>query len=134
MSKLPLAVVAAVIVVLAVIFFFSESKTIFKSEPTIDAEFDITIFHTKYEPNSISVKQDDLVKLNVLTAEGTSDYMHSITIDEYNINKRITSETTPETITFKADKKGTFSAYCGKCIDGPFGRDVPDKRMTLVVN
>jgi len=86
------------------------------------------------KPSTIQVSQGDLVRLNVLTAPDTSSLMHGITIDDYGINELATSDTTPTVIKFTADKKGTFSAYCGTCLDGPFGRDVPDKRLTLIVN
>lgn len=131
MSKLPLIAVTALIIILAAIFFFPD-KVSFLEEPA--AEFNITIFNTKYEPSSISVPQGTRVQFNVVNAKGTGTYNQGITIDEYGINKVAVSETTPETVTFVADKKGVFSAYCGTCLDGPFGRDVPDKRLTLIVN
>ncbi len=133
MSKALLVAIIAAIIILSAVFFWPEGRLPFSKEESAE-EFSVIIFHTRYEPSSISVKQGSLVKLNVLTAEGTSTYMHGITIDDYGINQLVTSETSPTAITFKADRKGTFAAYCGTCPNGPFGREHPDIRMTIIVN
>lgn len=133
MSKALLVVIIAAIVVLSAVFFWPEGRLPFSKEESAE-EFSVTIFHTRYEPNTISVKQGSLVRLNVLAAEGTSSHMHGIAIDDYGINELAASETTPKAITFKADRKGTFTAYCGTCAEGPFGREHPDIRMTIIVN
>jgi len=133
MSRFALVIVAAVIVILALTFLLPGGKVnVFKKEQA--GEFNVTIFHTRYEPNSISVNHGELVRLNVVTAKGTASYMHGITIDEYGISKLVTSETIPEAIEFVAEKKGTFQIYCGTCDQGPFGREHPDIRLTLTVN
>ncbi len=128
-----MAAAVVAIVILAAVFFWPSGKMPFRSNEKAE-EFNITILHTRYEPNSISVKQGSLVKLNVLTAEGTSNHMHGITIDGYGINELAASETTPKAIAFRADQKGTLTAYCGTCADGPFGREHPEIRMTIIVN
>ncbi len=133
MSKVLLAILVIALVILAAIFFWPEGSSPFGRNEEV-VEFNVTIFHTRYEPNSIAVKQGSLVRLNAVTAEGTSSYMHGITIDGYGINELVTSETTPKVITFMADKAGTLTAYCGTCADGPFGREHPDIRMTIIVN
>ncbi len=133
MARWMAAVLAVIILVLAAVFVWPGGKLPFRSNEAVE-EFSVTIFHTRYEPGSISVRPGSMVRLNVLTAEGTSAHMHGIAIDDYGINELVTSETAPKAITFKADRKGTFTAYCGTCANGPFGREHPDIRMTIIVN
>ncbi len=133
MPKAVLVAIVAAIIILTAVFFWPEGSLPFMGSEKAE-EFNITIVHTRYEPNIISVKQGSLVKLNLLTSEGTSSYMHGITIDDYGINELVTSETTPKVVTFKADRKGTLTAYCGTCAEGPFGREHPDIRLTMIVN
>jgi len=102
-------------------------------------EFSMTIGHTFYNPSTITVNKGDTVRIMAVSATGTGlesgvSHNHGITIDEYNINVAIPSETRPVVISFVADKTGTFSIYCKTCWDGPFGREHPDIRATLVVN
>lgn len=96
-------------------------------------EFELTIFHTRYEPASFSVNKGDTVRILARTSPGTESHVHGVTIDEYNINQAVTSSTDPATIEFTADKAGTFTIYCRTCYDGPFGRGHPDIRATLSV-
>lgn len=133
MERWMAAVLIAAMVALAAVFFWPGVKSPFRSNEPAE-EFNITVLHTRYEPNSISVRQGSLVSLNVVTAEGTSSHMHGIAIDGYGINALVTSETTPKAVTFRADSKGTLTAYCGTCANGPFGREHPDIRMTIIVN
>ena len=105
------------------------------SEQPTKKTFDMTIFHTAYSPSIIRVKAGDTVEIRAVTAPGTSNHNHGITIDEYGINEAVTTEdkNNPVVITFLADKKGTFSIYCAPCIDGIFGLNHPDIRATLIV-
>lgn len=102
------------------------------------SQFSVTIAHTAYSPSTFEVAAGDTVRFIALAAKGTGaesgfSHNHGITIDEYEINAAVPSETTPTMITFVADKAGTFSVYCRTCWDGPFGREHPDIRATLVV-
>ena|SRR3989338_958853 len=133
MSKAFLVVAVVVILGLAAFFFFPDDKISFAGKKQAVMDFNITIFHTHYEPNSVSVEQGSLVKLNLLSAPGTASYMHGLTVDGYGINALVASETSPVIVSFVADRKGSFSGYCGSCLNGPFGRNVPDKRLTIVV-
>jgi len=108
------------------------------TEPELK-ESTMTISHTFYNPSTITVNNGDMVRINAISARGTGlesglGHNHGITIDEYNINVAAPSETTPVVINFVADKEGTFTIYCKSCWDGPFGREHPDIRATLVVN
>ena len=101
-------------------------------------EFNVVISHTSYSPNRFEVNKGDTVRFSALAAPGTGtesglSHNHGMTIDEYNINQAVTSEKTPTTIEFLADKSGTFSIYCKTCWDGPYGRGHPDIRATLIV-
>ena len=96
-------------------------------------EFNVTIFHTGYVPNSFTVNKGDTVRFNILTGPGTESHHHGITIDAYGITQVVPSSTTPITVQFRAYKAGTFSIHCGTCKDGIFGTGHPDIRATLTV-
>jgi len=65
-----------------------------------------------FEPARIEVNQDDLVTVELRTA----DIAHSFTIDGYRIAKRV-QPGAPVTFEFRADKAGTFPFYCNLKID-----------------
>jgi heme/copper-type cytochrome/quinol oxidase subunit 2 len=73
---------------------------------------EITARQFEFVPSDIVVKEGDSVKLNV-TSE---DVTHGIEIEGYNINETLEPDQT-RSITFQADKPGTFhfhcSVYCG---------------------
>ena len=60
-----------------------------------------------FEPTRIEVNQDDLVKIQLSTA----DIAHSLTIDDYRIAKRV-GPGQPVTFEFRADRAGEFLYYC----------------------
>jgi plastocyanin len=66
----------------------------------------------QYRPPRIEVQQDDLVKIELQTA----DIAHSFTIDAYRIAKRV-NPGHPLTFEFRADQAGTFPFYCNLQID-----------------
>ena len=104
-----------------------------------EKQFTMIVGHTFYNPSSITVNKGDMVKILALSAKGTgleggNSHNHGMTVDEYGIDVATLSETTPIVITFVADKEGTFSIYCKPCWDGPFGRNHPDIKATLIVN
>ncbi len=114
---------------LAYVFWPNDTVFIFRAPPA--KEFNITIYHTHFEPRSITVQHNDIVQLNIQTAPGTETYYHGLTIAEYGINTVVTQ---PTEIRFTADKIGTFVGTCASCANGPFGRDAPDKQLLLIVN
>ncbi len=132
------AVLVVSVVLIAALAFFLFSPELDISSIGIGGrhavEFNVTISLTGYEPNSISVSQGDLVRIKAVAAPGFSSFNLGITIDEYNINEVVGSETVPKVIEFTAKKPGVIQAYCGPCDQGPFGREHPDIRMTVVVN
>jgi plastocyanin len=61
-----------------------------------------------FKPNVITVKKGDTVKITLTNKEG----MHDFVIDEFNVKtKRIKAGET-DTVTFVADKTGSFEYYC----------------------
>jgi heme/copper-type cytochrome/quinol oxidase subunit 2 len=70
-------------------------------------EFTVTGTRYTYQPPTIEVNRNDLVKIS-FTAQ---DIPHSFTIDEYRIVKRSGVGQTV-TFEFRADRPGTFSYYC----------------------
>jgi len=74
--------------------------------------FAITVRQYAFDPPRIEVDQDDLVKIDLRSA----DIAHSLTIDEYRISKRVNRDQ-PVTFEFRADRPGTFRYYCNLQID-----------------
>jgi heme/copper-type cytochrome/quinol oxidase subunit 2 len=76
--------------------------------------FAVTMRRYAFDPARIEVTQDDLVKIELHSA----DIAHSLTIDGYRIAKRVDSGHTV-TFEFRADRPGTFPYYCSlKTDDG----------------
>ena len=75
-------------------------------------EFAVTARNYAFSQARLEVSEGDLVKLT-LRAE---DQVHSFTIDDYRISRRIPVEGSTE-IEFQADKPGTFSFYCSLTTD-----------------
>ncbi len=69
--------------------------------------FSVAASRYKFDPPRIEVNQDDLVKIELKTA----DIAHSFTIDGYRIAKRV-SPGHPVVFEFRADQAGTFPFYC----------------------
>ena len=69
--------------------------------------FSVAARRYKFEPARIEVLQDDLVTIQLRT----DDVAHSLTIDEYRIDKRV-SPGRPVTFEFRAEKAGAFPFYC----------------------
>jgi len=73
------------------------------------------------------------VRFLAVACAGTGTHIHGITIEEFNVNQPVTSETERVAIEFVADKTGTFIIWCKTCWDGPFGRGHPDIRAKLII-
>lgn len=74
--------------------------------------FAVSAHRYAFDPPRIEVNQDDLVKIELRTA----DIAHSLTIDEYRIAKRV-GPGQPVTFEFRADRAGTFPYYCNLQIE-----------------
>lgn len=97
--------------------------------------FDMLIAHTAYGTPVISVNKGDHVVIKARAFEGTSTHKHGITIDEFGVNKAVTTEdaSNPEVIEFDATKVGEFKMYCGTCKDGIYGANHPKLNGQLIV-
>ena len=96
----------------------------------------MVIGHTFYQPpDTITVNKGDKVRIEATAAQGTGSHKHGIAIDEYGINKAVTTEdkNNPTIIEFTADKQGTFKIYCKSCLEGPYGENHPKIEAKLVV-
>ncbi len=72
-------------------------------------EFTIDNDHFSFKPSSLSVNKGDTVKITFRNTGGT----HDLRIDEFTgAATRILSAGESQTITFVADKSGSFEYYC----------------------
>jgi cytochrome c oxidase subunit II len=69
--------------------------------------FAVTARRYRFDPPRIEVFQDDLVRIELKTA----DIPHSMTMDAYRIAKKV-APGKPVTFEFRADRAGTFPFYC----------------------
>jgi len=61
-----------------------------------------------FAPSSIKVKKGDTVKITLKNVGGT----HDLKIDEFKVATAKLADGKEETVTFVADKSGTFEYYC----------------------
>jgi nitrous-oxide reductase len=66
---------------------------------------------SSFEPLKLEVNQGDKVTIHITNIEQTTDELHGLGINEYNINIVIDPGET-KTVTFVADKPGVFPYYC----------------------
>jgi plastocyanin len=71
-------------------------------------EFTINAAPYSFTPNIMSVNLGDTVKITVKNTKGT----HDLKIDEFDVATRVLSIGEEQTITFVADKSGSFEYYC----------------------
>jgi cytochrome c oxidase subunit II len=83
-----------------------------RDTPSSMQRVSVTARRYSYEPSRIEVAQDDVVRIELHTA----DIVHSMRIDAYRISKRVGPDS-PVTFEFRADKAGTFPFYCSLQID-----------------
>lgn len=62
----------------------------------------------RFSPNEIRVKKGDVVTIVFQNSGG----LHDFVIDEFNVKTKQISGGESETVTFTADKTGTFEYYC----------------------
>ena len=62
----------------------------------------------KFTPNVIRVKRGDTVRVTFMNNEGFHDYL----LDEFNVKTKQLQAGGQETVSFVADKTGTFEYYC----------------------
>ena len=78
-------------------------------EPVTQAEktFNITAKSFSFEPSTITVKKGDKVTLNITSVDVT----HGFSLSAFGVSETLAPNTT-KTVTFTADKTGSFSFFC----------------------
>ena len=71
-------------------------------------EFTISGQNFSFNPNKLSVKKGDRVKITFKNSDGFHDFV----IDEFGAATKQTKAPTTEVLEFIADKVGTFEYYC----------------------
>jgi len=71
-------------------------------------EFTITGSNFAFAPEKVTVKKGDTVKITFVNSGGK----HDLRIDEFNAKTNVIDGGAQETITFVADKVGSFEYYC----------------------
>ena len=79
-----------------------------QSGQTSSSSFTVNGGNYYFKPNIIKVKQGDQVTIKFINDDG----MHNFIIDEFNVGTQIIKGGAEETISFVADKKGSFEYYC----------------------
>ena len=71
-------------------------------------EFTVNGSKFAFDPKEITVKKGDTVKINFVNKDG----FHDLVIDEFNVATKQINGGAEETVTFVADKTGSFQYYC----------------------
>jgi cytochrome c oxidase subunit 2 len=71
-------------------------------------EFTVVARRFSFDPAVITVQQGDTVRITASSA----DVVHGLALPDFNVNLRLEPGAQPQTATFVADKKGTFTFYC----------------------
>ncbi len=71
--------------------------------------FTVTGQNFSFTPSTLSVKKGDTVKITFKMASGTS---HDFVIDAFNVRTNRLEAGDAQTVTFVADKAGSFEYYC----------------------
>lgn len=71
-------------------------------------EFTVTGSNFSFAPSTLTVKKGDTIKITFKNDNGTHDFR----IDEFNVATAKIGTGQEETVTFVADKAGTFEYYC----------------------
>ncbi len=71
-------------------------------------EFTISAKNYSFTPSTIRVKKGDTIQLTLANTEG----MHDLKIDEFKVATQKIPGGQKETVTFVADKTGSFEYYC----------------------
>lgn len=70
--------------------------------------FNVTASSFKFNPATITVKKGDSVKIVVTNSGGK----HDLVLEEFNVRTKILESGQTGTVTFVADKAGSFEYYC----------------------
>ena len=89
------------------------SDAMMEKESSPSATKDVSQFTVEskglnFTPNEIRVKKGDKVSVTYKNTLGT----HNFTLDEFGVKTKLLSAGQEETVTFTAEKIGTFEFYC----------------------
>jgi mono/diheme cytochrome c family protein len=87
-----------------------------------DVVIELTERHWEYIPNEIRVRQGQLVRVEFQPTDNGLGVGHGFAIDGYDKSTFINGAMVqrPKSVTFRADKAGTFTFYCAtQCSTGP---------------
>jgi plastocyanin len=85
----------------------TNSTTTVTTTPTVKS-FTVTGKNFSFSPSTMTVNKGDTVKITFVNSAGS----HNLKIDEFNVGTKTLSTGQQETITFVADKTGSFQYYC----------------------
>lgn len=71
-------------------------------------EFTVTASNYSFAPNMITVKKGETVKINFVNSVG----FHDLKIDEFKVATKKINGGATDSVTFVADKAGSFEFYC----------------------
>lgn len=77
-------------------------------ETQVVKEFSVDAAPFSFSPATMTVNKGDKVEITVKNINGT----HNFKIDEFNVTTRMLKTGETQTISFVADKTGTFEYYC----------------------
>ncbi|MEK7605776.1 MAG: plastocyanin/azurin family copper-binding protein [Patescibacteria group bacterium] len=83
------------------------SEAMTKTSGTVK-EITVTGSSFKFVPATISVKKGDTVKVTFVNSGGS----HNFVIDEFSVSTKVIASGQSETVSFVADKVGTYEYYC----------------------
>ncbi|HKC05150.1 MAG TPA: plastocyanin/azurin family copper-binding protein [Patescibacteria group bacterium] len=123
-SLKPMVLVVGLVIlgILASLFIFNSKKNTQnvneapisgQSEPTVapsgpTKEFTVDGSNFAFDPKTITVNKGDTVKITFKDDDGR----HNLVIDGYDVSTNIIAGGSEDTITFLADKTGSFAYYC----------------------
>lgn len=73
-------------------------------------EFTVDSFEMGFSVKTISVKKGDTVKI---TLTNSGKYTHDWAVDEFSARTKVIKNGETDSVTFVADKAGTYEYYCG---------------------
>ena len=120
MNNKTLVWLGLIIIIVGGIWYFGSQKT--APAPAVKTEtpvatttmatssqtFTVTGSNFSFDPKNITVHQGDTVTINFISSGG----MHDFKIDEYNVATPKLSSGQTASVTFVADKTGSFQYYC----------------------
>lgn len=86
-----------------------EASPVASDSATNVKAFTVTGSNFKFEPSTISVKKGDTVKITFTNSGG----FHNFMLDEFKVASKTIGSGATDTVTFVADKTGSFEYYCG---------------------